>query len=60
MRSTGVTEKTYDRWRQEYGGLKSDPLPRTKEPELENQRLRKAVSDPTFDKLFLTEAFSEK
>lgn len=41
---------------QEFGGLKADQVKRLKELELENSRLRKAVSDLTLDKLILTEA----
>ena len=51
VRSIGVTEVTYYRWRQEYGGLKSDQVKRLKALETENARLRKAVSDLTLDKL---------
>jgi putative transposase len=54
--SIGVTEVTYYRWRQEYGGLKSDQVKRLKDLETENARLRKAVSDLTLDKLILQEA----
>jgi transposase-like protein len=56
IRQIGVTEVTYYRWRQEYGGLKLDQVKRLKELELENTRLRKAVSDLTLDKLILKEA----
>jgi putative transposase len=56
IRSIGVTEVTYYRWRQEYGGLKSDQVKRMKELETENQRLRKAIADLTLDKLILQEA----
>ena len=56
VRSIGVTQVTYYRWRQEYGGLKTDQVKRLKELEQENQRLRKAVSDLTLDKLILAEA----
>ena len=56
VRSIGVTEVTYYRWRQEYGGLKSDQVKRMKQLELENQRLRKAVADLTLDKQILAEA----
>jgi len=56
IRSVGVTEVTYYRWRQEYGGLKSDQVKRLKDLETENTRLRKAVSDLTLDKLILQEA----
>lgn len=56
VRSIGVTDVTYYRWRSEFGGLKIDQVKRMKDLELENQRLRKAVSDLTLDKLILTEA----
>ncbi len=56
VRAIGVTEVTYYRWRQEYGGLKTNQVKRMKELELENQRLRMAVADLTLDKLILTEA----
>ena len=56
IRSIGVTEVTYYRWRNEYGGLKGDQVKRLKELETENGRLRKAVSDLTLDKLILQEA----
>ncbi len=45
IRQFGVTEVTYYRWRQEYGGLKTDQVRRIKELEKENLRMRKAVSD---------------
>jgi putative transposase len=41
IRSIGVSEVTYYRWRQEYGGLKSDQVKRLKELETENTRLRR-------------------
>ena len=56
IRSIGVSEVTYHRWRNEFGGLKLDQVKRLKELELENSRLRKAVSDLTLDKLILAEA----
>lgn len=56
VKTIAVTETTYFRWRAEYGGMKSDQVKRLKELELENTRLRRAVSDLTLDKLILTEA----
>lgn len=56
IRQIGVTEVTYYRWRKEYGGMKAEQLRRLKELEKENERLRKAVSDLTLDKLILKEA----
>ena len=56
IRQIGVTEVTFYRWRKEYGGLSADQLKRLKELEKENERLRRAVSDLTLDKLILAEA----
>ncbi len=58
VRSIGVTEVTYYRWRKEFGGLKADQVKRLKDLETENARLRKAVADLTLDKLILKEAAS--
>jgi len=52
----GVTDVTYYRWRQEYGGMSVPQAKRLKELERENERLRKAVSDLTLDKMILKEA----
>ena len=56
IRAIDVTEVTYYRWRQEYGGLRSDQVKRMKDLEAENTRLRRAVSDLTLDKMILAEA----
>jgi transposase-like protein len=56
VRTLGVTQVTYYRWRREFGGLQTDQVKRMKDLELENQRLRRAVSDLTLDKLILAEA----
>jgi hypothetical protein len=55
-----VTETTYHRWRNEYGDLKLDQVKRFKGVEAENSRLRRAVSDPTLDKMTLNEALRRK
>ncbi len=59
-RSLGVSEQTYYKWRREYGGLKMDQAKRLKELERENERLKKAVSELTLDKLILKEALTGK
>ena len=56
VRQIGITQQTYYRWRKLYGGMGRDQLKRLKELEKENQRLRRAISDLTLDKLILTEA----
>ena len=57
-RTLGVSEQSYvsERWRKEYGGLRTDQAKRLKDLEKENGRLRKAISDLTLDKLILKEA----
>lgn len=56
VRQIGVTQQTFYRWRKLSGGMQRSQLARLKELEKENQRLRRAVSDLTLDKLILTEA----
>ena len=56
IKSLGVSEVTYYRWRKDYGGMNTSQLKRLKELEQENARLRQAVSDLTLDKLILKEA----
>jgi transposase-like protein len=59
-RSIGISEQTYYKWRREFGGLKMDQAKRLKELERENERLKKAVSELTLDKLILKEALTGK
>jgi putative transposase len=56
----GVTEQSYYRWRRNYGGLKLDQAKRQKDLERENERLKRAVSELTLDKLILKEALEGK
>jgi len=55
-RELGISEQTYYRWRQEFGGMKVDQARRFKELEKENARLKRAVANLTVDKLILEEA----
>ena len=56
IRVLGISDVSYYCWRREYGGMNTTQVKRLKELEKENQRLRKAVSDLTLDKLILQEA----
>jgi len=56
VREIGATQQTYYRWRKQYGGMSRGQFKRLKELEAENQRLRRAVSDLTLDKMILAEA----
>ena len=55
-RQIGVTEQTYYRWRNEYGGLRIDQVKRLKQLESENTRLKRAIADLTLDNQILKEA----
>lgn len=56
IRQIGVTEQTYYRWKKKYGGMGTEQLKELKRLQKKNERLRRAVSDLTLDKLILSEA----
>jgi transposase len=56
IREVRVTEQTFYRYRKQYGGMGTAQLKERKRLQKENERLRRAVSDLTLDKLILTEA----
>jgi putative transposase len=51
-----VSEQTFHRWRNQYGGMKAGEAKRLKELEDENKRLKKVVAELTLDKDILEEA----
>ena len=55
-RQIGVTEQTFYRWRNTYGGLRIDQVKRLKRLESDNGRLKRAVADLTLDNQILREA----
>jgi putative transposase len=55
VRSIGVSDQTYYRWRKEYGGMRTDQAKRMKEIEKENLRLKKLVAELSLDNAILKE-----
>lgn len=55
-RKLGITEQTYYRWRQQYGGMRLNQARRLKHLEQENGRLKKLVADLSLDNAILKEA----
>ena len=51
-----ISEQTFHRWRNQYGGMKAEEAKRLKDLEAENRRLKKLVADLTLDKDILKEA----
>jgi putative transposase len=52
----GISEPTFQRWRQQYGGMKAEEARRLKELEEENRRLKKLLAEAELDKAILKEA----
>lgn len=48
-KALGVSEQTFHRWRNQYGGMKADDVKRLKELEKENRELKQIVADKELD-----------
>ena len=55
-RQTGVTEQTFYRWRNEYGGLRIDQVKGLEQLESEKTHLKRAISDLPLDNQILRKA----
>jgi len=53
-----ISEATLNRWRNQYGGMKSEEAKRLKHLEAENARLKKLVADLSLDIAMLKEVAS--
>jgi putative transposase len=49
VRQLEITESTWHRWRNQYGGMKADDAKRLRELERENSRLKRIVADQALD-----------
>ena len=56
VQQLGISEQTFHRWRNQYGGMKAGDAKRLKELEQENARLKRVVADQALDKQILQEA----
>ena len=54
-RALEVSENTYHRWRNQFGGMKADDVKRFKELERENARLKRIVADQVLENQALKE-----
>jgi transposase-like protein len=55
-----ISEQTFHRWRQQYGGMKADDAKRLRELEAENERLKRLVAQHALDKQMLQEVVQKK
>lgn len=51
-----ISEQTLSRWRNQYGGMKSEEAKRLKELDEENKRLKQLLAEAELDKAILKEA----
>jgi putative transposase len=51
----GISEQTYHRWRNQYGGMKANDAKRLKELERENATLKRIVADKELEVVALKE-----
>ena len=51
-----ISEQTFHRWRNQYGGMKAEEAKRLKELEVENKRLKHLLAEAELDKAILKEA----
>ena len=58
LQALAVSEPTWHRWRQQYGGMKAEAAKRLKELELENSRLKHLLAEAELDKSILKAALS--
>jgi putative transposase len=57
-RELGVSEQTYYRWRNQFGGLKADDAKKLKDLERENATLKRLLADAELEKAALKEIAS--
>ena len=55
LRHVEVSEATWNRWRNQYGGMKATEAKRLRELEIENGRLKKLLAEAELDKAMLKE-----
>lgn len=59
-RKIGVTEQTFYRWKNKYGGMLPSDMKRLRQLEEENTKLKKLVADLSLDKIMLQDVLSKK
>ena len=59
-RKMGISDATFYKWRQKYGGLGPLELRKLKQLEEENSKLKRIVADLSLDKAMLQDVLSKK
>lgn len=59
-RKAGISQQTFYRWRQRYGGLMPSEMKRLKQLDEENAKLKKLVADLSLDRAMLQDVIRRK
>ena len=59
-RKAGISEQTFYRWKNKYGGMLPSEMKKYKQMEEENARLKRLVADLSLDKEMLQEVLRKK
>ncbi len=59
-RKVGISEQTFYRWRNKYGGMLPSDVKKLKQLEEENRKLKQLVADLSLDKAMLQDVLSKK
>ncbi len=60
VRDLGISQGTFYKWKQKYGGMEASEVKRLKDLELENGRLKRLLADMILDKEILKEVIEKK
>ena len=60
IRTGGITEQTFYRWKKRYQGMESDQVRELKQLQEENIRLKRVVADLTLDKVMVQVGLAKK
>jgi putative transposase len=60
VRDLGISQGTFYKWKQKYGGMEARDVKRLKDLELENGRLKRLLADTILDKEILKEVIEKK
>jgi putative transposase len=60
VRDLGISQGTFYKWKQKYGGMEASDVKRLKDLELENSRLKRLLADTILDKEILKDVIEKK
>ena len=59
-RKHGISDATFYKWRQKYGGMETSDVKELRALREENQKLKRALGEAAFDNMLLKDALTKK